>query len=343
MVEPRFWQSKTHPVSLAFLPVSYLYAGLEALNRKLTHAQHPGKPVICVGNLTAGGAGKTPTVQWVTHWLTQENRRPAVLSRGFGGSLKGPLHVDPTQHSAAQVGDEPLMLADTCAVYICADRHQSLRLAAQDGHAVMVKDDGFQNPSMTHHFNLIVIDGATGIGNGRLLPAGPLRQPLSIALKRLDALLVIGAASHSSLEPLMKSVEAMGKPIFTGEIKPQSPKPKKSGARVHAFCGIAKPEKFIASLRGHGYDVAQISSFGDHHAFTEAEAERLLASDLKLITTQKDMARLQGAAKGSALARLAKAASPLPIALHIREADALRKAIDTALEQKQASQLYKSY
>ncbi len=343
MAEPRFWQSKTHPVSLAILPASYLYAGLEALNRRFTHAQHPGKPVICVGNLTAGGAGKTPTVQWLTKWLTQENRRPAVLSRGFGGSLKGPLRVEPTQHSAAQVGDEPLMLADTCAVYICADRHQSLRLAAQDGHTVMVKDDGFQNPSMTHHFNLIVIDGATGIGNGRLLPAGPLRQPLSIALKKLDALLVIGEPSHSSLEPLMKSVKAMGKPVFRGEIKPQSAKPKKSNARVHAFCGIAKPEKFIASLREHGYDVAQVSSFGDHHAFTEAEAERLLASDLKLITTQKDMARLQGSAKGTALAHLAKAASSLPIALHIPEGEALREAIDTALEQKQASQLYKSY
>ncbi|MBT7641412.1 MAG: tetraacyldisaccharide 4'-kinase [Rhodobiaceae bacterium] len=343
MAEPVFWKSKSHPLSLALLPVSYLYAGLEALNRKVTHAQHPGKPVICVGNLTAGGAGKTPSVQWLIEWLTQENKAPAVLSRGFGGSLKGPIKVDPKHHSAAQVGDEPLMLAETCAVYICADRHQSLRLAAQDGHAVMVKDDGFQNPSMTHHFNLIVIDGATGIGNGRLLPAGPLRQPLSIALKNLDALLVIGEPSHASLAPVVKSVEAMGKAIFKGEIKPQSPKPKKSTARVHAFCGIAKPEKFIASLQGHGYEVAQISNFGDHHAFTEAEAERLLASDLRLITTQKDMARLQGAAKGSALARLAETASPLPIALHIPEAETLRMAIEAALEKKQANQLYKSY
>jgi len=343
MAEPVFWKSKAHPVSLALLPISYLYASLEALNRKFTHAQHPGKPVICVGNLTAGGAGKTPSVQWLTQWLEQENKAPAVLSRGFGGSLKGPIQVDPAQHTAAQVGDEPRMLAETCAVYICPDRHQSLRLAAQNGHEVMVKDDGFQNPSMAHHFNLIVVDGATGIGNGRLLPAGPLRQPLSIALKKLDALLVLGEPSHASLAPLLKSVEAMGKPIFAGEIKPQSPKPKKSEARVHGFCGIAKPEKFFASLKRHGYEVAQTSRFGDHHVFTEAEAERLLASELPLITTQKDMARLQGAAEGSPRARLAKAASTLPIALHIGEGKALQKTIEAALEQKQANQLYKSY
>jgi len=347
MAEPRFWQSGAHPlslaISLALTPVSFLYAGLEALNRKVTQAQHPGKPVICVGNLTAGGAGKTPTVQWLTQWLAQETRAPAVLSRGYGGSLKGPLKVDPTQHSSAQVGDEPRMLAEACAVYIGADRHQSLRLAAQDGHEVMVKDDGFQNPAMAHHFNLIVVDGATGLGNGRLLPAGPLRQPLSVALKKLDSLLIIGAPSHASLAPLRKAVEAMGKPIFFGQIEPQSPRPKKSAARVHAFCGIAKPEKFIASLRGHGYEVAQVTSFGDHHGFTAAEAERLLASGLTLMTTQKDMARLQGSPEGSALARLAETANTLPIALHIADEAALQTAIQKALADKQASQIYKSY
>ena len=183
MAEPRFWQSAAHPAGLALTPLSWLYGGLERLNRALTQPQHPGKPVICVGNLTAGGGGKTPTVRLVAGWLREAGFAPAVLSRGYGGREKGPLKVDPAVHDAAAVGDEPLMLAAELPVYVCADRGQSLRLAVRDGHDALVKDDGFQNPSMAHHFNLIVVDGATGLGTGRLLPAGPMRQKLAVALK----------------------------------------------------------------------------------------------------------------------------------------------------------------
>ena len=177
MTEPRFWQSRRHPLSLALTPLSWVYGGAEAARRKLTHAQHPGKPVICIGNLTAGGGGKTPTVRWLAEKMAAQGKQPAILSRGYGGSKKGPLKVDPTQHIASQIGDEPLMLAADWPVYICVDRMQSLRFAVQDGADMLIKDDGFQNPSLAHHFNLIVVDGASGLGNERLCRPGRCVNP----------------------------------------------------------------------------------------------------------------------------------------------------------------------
>ena len=339
MAEPSFWQMRHHPLSLALTPLAWLYGGLEAARRRLTHAQHPGKPVICVGNLTAGGAGKTPTVRWLAEKIAAQGHQPAILSRGYGGSEKGPLKVDRQTHHATHVGDEPLMLAADWPVYIGADRMQSLRLAVQDGADVLIKDDGFQNPSLAHHFNLIVVDGASGLGNQRLLPSGPMRQPLSVALERLDALLVIGEARHHSLAFLMDAVEAFGKPIFHGRVQATG----HGSGKVHGFCGIARPQKFQASLVAQGYEIDGFTSFADHHDFTEAEAETLLAHDKPLITTEKDMARLQGAPADSARARLAAEAAVLPIALEIADEAALLAAISRAITDGQANRLYKSY
>lgn len=339
MAEPHFWQSRRHPLGWALMPFSWLYQALEAANRKWTHSQHPGKPVICVGNLTAGGAGKTPTVQWLAAQLSAQNMRPAILSRGYGGQKKGPLKVDPRTHTARDVGDEPLMLAQDWPVYICADRMQSLRLAVQDGADVLIKDDGFQNPAMAHHFNLIVVDGASGLGNQRLLPSGPMRQPLAVALEKIDALLVLGEARHESVALLMDAVEAFDKPVFHAHIRAT----QKGEGRVHGFCGIAKPEKFRASLTAQGYEIAGFTAFGDHYEFTDADAAKLLAQGETLITTQKDMARLKGAAPDTPRGRLAAQAQILPIRLEVENQDALMRAIESALAQGQANRLYKSY
>lgn len=339
MAEPTFWQTRAHPISLALTPLALVYRIVEAANRKLTHAQHPGKPVICVGNLTAGGGGKTPTVRWLAEKLAVQGKKSAVLSRGYGGREKGPLKVDVQAHMADQVGDEPLMLAADWPVYICADRMQSLRLAVRDGAEILIKDDGFQNPSMTHHFNLIVVDGASGLGNQRLLPSGPLRQPLAIALEKLDALLVLGEARHESIAFLMDAVEAFGKPVFHGQVETSS-LPLKKG---HAFCGIAKPEKFRASLEAKGFEISGFTAFADHHMFTDVDAETLLAIDAPLITTEKDMARLKGAKADSPRARLAAKAHVLPIELKLENEAALLAQIETALNDGQANQHYKSY
>ena len=339
MAEPRFWQTRHHLLSLALAPLSLLYGGLEAARRKLTHAQHPGKPVICVGNLTAGGGGKTPTVRWLAEHMAAQGHQPAILSRGYGGTEKGPLKVDPTHHIAGQVGDEPLMLAADWPVYIGVDRMQTLRRAVQDGADVLIKDDGFQNPSLAHHFNLIVIDGASGLGNQRLLPAGPMRQPLSVALQKLDALLIIGEAHHPSLAFLMDAVEAFGKPVFHAHMHATA----LGGGAVHGFCGIAKPEKFRASLEAQGYRIDGFTRFADHHDISEAEAAKLLTRDTPLITTEKDMARLQGAPADSARAALAASANVLPIVLKVEKQAALIEAIETAITDGQANRLYKSY
>ena len=339
MAEPSFWQMRHHPLSLALTPLAWLYGGLEAARRRLTHAQHPGKPVICVGNLTAGGAGKTPTVRWLAEKIAAQGHQPAILSRGYGGSEKGPLKVDRKTHHATHVGDEPLMLAADWPVYIGADRMQSLRLAVQDGADVLIKDDGFQNPSLAHHFNLIVVDGASGLGNQRLLPSGPMRQPLSVALERLDAVLVLGGAVHPSLALLIDAVEAFSKPVFHGRVQATG----HGSGKVHGFCGIARPQKFQASLVAQGYEIDGFTSFADHHDFTEAEAATLLAHDKPLITTEKDMARLQGAPADSARARLAAEAAVLPIALEIADEAALLAAISRAITDGQANRLYKSY
>ena len=339
MAEPIFWQSRTHPLSLALSPLSLVYGGLEAARRKLSQAQHPGKPVVCVGNLTAGGAGKTPTVRWLAERLAAQGSAPAILSRGHGGSEKGPLKIDPTHHRAAQVGDEPLMLAADWPVYIGADRLRSLRLAVQDGADVLIKDDGFQNPKLAHHFNLIVVDGASGLGNERLLPSGPLRQPLSVALQKLDALLVLGEAQHDSLAFLMDAVEAFGKPVFYGHVRATT----QSNGAVHGFCGIAKPEKFRASLEAQGFRIDGFTNFADHHNFSEAEARQLLALGKRLITTEKDMARLKGAPADSACATLAATAEILPIALHVEHEAALLRLINEAIADGQANRLYTPY
>ncbi len=339
MAEPSFWQMRHHPLSLALTPLAWLYGGLETARRRLTHAQHPGKPVICVGNLTAGGAGKTPTVRWLAEKIAAQGHQPAILSRGYGGSEKGPLKVDRQTHHATHVGDEPLMLAADWPVYIGADRMQSLRLAVQDGADVLIKDDGFQNPSLAHHFNLIVVDGASGLGNQRLLPSGPMRQPLSVALERLDALLVIGEARHHSLAFLMDAVEAFGKPIFHGRVQATG----HGSGKVHGFCGIARPQKFQASLVAQGYEIDGFTSFADHHDFTETEAATLLAHDMPLITTEKDMARLRGAPADSARGRLAAEAAVLPITLKVENEADLLHAIKAAIADGQANRLYKSY
>lgn len=344
MAEPSFWHHKMHPLALALTPLSWLYRGLEAANRRFSQPQHPGKPLICVGNLTAGGAGKTPTTRLLAAYFAAQGARPAVLSRGYGGRAKGPLRVDPERHDAAETGDEPLMLAADLPVYIGADRLASLRAGVADGHDMFIKDDGFQNPSLQHGFNLIVVDGASGLGNGRLLPAGPLRQPVATALQRTDALLVLGAPTHASLAALTAQCAAHATPVFHGELAAQKPT---TNGPVLAYCGIAKPEKFAQSLAASGLDMVDMRDFGDHHMFTEAEAEALLAAaadnNVTLITTEKDMARLTGADAGSARGRLRAASHVLKIDLHIADADALLTAIADKLAARQQNQTYKAY
>ncbi|MFW2436778.1 MAG: tetraacyldisaccharide 4'-kinase [Parvibaculales bacterium] len=345
MAEPKYWNNATDPLSLGLRPVSWAYHLLEASNRFFVKPQHPGKPVICVGNLTAGGAGKTPVVRFLAEHFSASGRQPAILSRGYGGTLSdksSAVRVDSHCHSAKEVGDEPLMLAADWPVYICPDRFASLRAAVADGAHIALKDDGFQNPSMAHHFNLVVIDGASGIGNGQLLPAGPLRQALPIALAKADALLVMGAATHDSFADLLPACQAHDVAVFYGRTL-ATPPALPSQEKPFAYCGIAKPEKFLVSLAACDVALAGHRAFADHHHYTEADAVDLLRQAQIFITTEKDMARLKYATEGSALKTLAEQSHVLKINVEIDEADKLTALIDKTIDARQANQSYKSY
>ena len=315
------------------MPLALLYGAAEALRRRLTNPEKPEIPVICVGNLTAGGAGKTPTVRALAEILKGAGHQPIVLSRGFGGRNTGPLRVDPTRHVAADTGDEPLMLSDDLTVYIARDRRAALRAAVSDGAQIAIKDDGFQNPTLAHSYNLIVVDAATGFGNTLLLPAGPLRQPLGASAPRIDAILLVGETSEQIRADIAAQLGIETTRIFDGALAPVAPDPK----RVLAYCGIGRPEKFFDTLRACNFELAGEISFADHYMFSERDAERLLREaktlNATLITTEKDLVRMRRAEAGSQLAALAAASECLRVKLTLADVDGLRADILSKLDQ----------
>jgi tetraacyldisaccharide 4'-kinase len=282
-------------------PLGTVY-GLIAALRMQSKGFDAGVPVLCVGNYHAGGAGKTPTVLALTKLLRDLGETPVVLSRGYGGKWQGPVKVDPMGHIAANVGDEPLMLALTVPVVIARDRIGGVALARSQGATVILMDDGFQNPAIAKDSSIIVIDSDRGLGNAGVFPAGPLRAPLNPQLARTDALVVIGNGSAAAT--VAAAVAAQGKPVLSAQLKPDAASlGALSGKRVLAFAGIGDPGRFFRTLRGAGIDVVRERVFADHHPFAPAEIEALRAEarrdGLTLVTTQKDLARLRGGEGGA--------------------------------------------
>jgi tetraacyldisaccharide 4'-kinase len=287
------------------MPLGAVY-GLVAGWRMQGRGFEAGIPVICVGNYHAGGAGKTPTVLALTKLLRDLGETPVVLSRGYGGKWRGPVKVDPERHVAANVGDEPLMLALTVPVVIARDRVGGVALARSQGASVILMDDGFQNPAIAKDASLIVIDGDRGLGNGKVFPAGPLRAPLPPQLARTDALIVIG--DGSAARAVAAAIAAAAKPVLSAHLKPDGASLEAlGGKRALAFAGIGDPGRFFRTLRGAGVDVARERVFADHHPFSPDEIEALIAEarrdGLTLVTTEKDLARLRGSAWDQSPAR----------------------------------------
>jgi tetraacyldisaccharide 4'-kinase len=314
MREPSFWWHPPGTAARALAPVSAVY-GAVAQARLLQRGVRVATPVVCVGNPTVGGAGKTPTALTVARILKEAGELPVFLTRGHGGTLAGPIEVDPAHQHAAQVGDEPLLLARVARTIVARARLAGAGRAAAAGASVIVMDDGFQNPSLHKDFSLLVVDGRRGIGNGRVIPGGPLRAPLAAQLARAHALLLIGAPSRAG--SVVEEARRRDLPVLRAHLRPDPKLIAVLGrGRVLAFAGIGDPEKFFATLADAGVAVAVTRSFPDHHRYTHAEARALCEEadreGLVLVTTEKDLVRLEGDEETAGLAAHAHA---LPVAL----------------------------
>src|SRR6266850_564071 len=218
MREPAFWYRPSSLTSRLLMPLGAIY-GAVAARRLASEGLDAGIPVLCVGNYHVGGAGKTPAVLALVSLLRDAGEAPIVLSRGYGGKLRGPIRVDPERHAATDVGDEPLMMAGAVPVVIARDRIDGVALARSQGASVILMDDGFQNPAIAKDASLIVIDGDRGLGNGCVFPAGPLRAPLPPQLARTDALIVVG--DGNAARAVAADIAAQGKPVLSAHLKPE--------------------------------------------------------------------------------------------------------------------------
>jgi tetraacyldisaccharide 4'-kinase len=267
----------------------------------------------------------------LTKMLRDLGETPVVLSRGYGGRLRGPIKVDPERHAAADVGDEPLMLAQTVPVVVARDRIGGVALARSQGASVILMDDGFQNPAIAKDASLIVIDSDRGLGNGRVFPAGPLRAPLPPQLERTDALIVVG--DGTAAKTVAAAIAARGKPVLSAHLRADdaSLAPLR-GKRVLAFAGIGDPIRFFRTLRANGIEVIRERAFADHHPFSKSEIETLITEAkrdaLTLVTTEKDLARLRS---GEGVPCWAKDIVPFAVTLEFDGAAQLRKFVSEQL------------
>ncbi len=330
MREPAFWWGEGSFASALLAPLAALY-GAVAQWRLGRGGERAGAPVVCVGNLTVGGAGKTPTALALARMLAAAGERPMFLSRGYGGALAGPLLVDPARHRAREVGDEPLLLARTAPTIVARDRVKGAGIAGDA--SVIVMDDGFHNPSLFKDFSVLVVDGRRGIGNGRVIPAGPLRAPLEAQLARAHALIVVGELGRAA--DSAERARAADIPVLQARLRPDADVIAwLRGRQVLAFAGIADPEKFFATLAEAGVVVAATRSFPDHHRYTRAEAVALCddaeRAGLVLMTTEKDLARLSGEDQVKELAARVKA---LPVTLAFEDEEAMKSLLLERLAQ----------
>lgn len=323
MREPAFWHRRAGAAAALLAPFSAIYGAI-AGHRMTRPGASVGVPVICVGNFTLGGAGKTPAALAIGQMLIDAGLHPAFLSRGYGGRLAGPVRVDPERHGAVDVGDEPLLLARVAPTIVARDRLRGAEAARADGADVVVMDDGFQNPALAKTLSILVVDAERGIGNGLVFPAGPLRAPLDVQLERADAMLIVG--EQDAPASLLSTINDQRLPVFRARLAPDA---KTVAAlrshRLLAFAGIGRPDKFFDSLTGAGLQVAHSQAFPDHHRYRRIEAvelvERANRESLVLVTTEKDRARM---VRDSDLAALAAVVRVLPVSLEIENAAAFR-------------------
>ena len=296
MRPPLFWYRDKSLLSFLLAPLGAIYAAATARRVRQVPKHKATVSVICIGNINAGGTGKTPTAIALTQRLIEMGQTPHIVSRGYGGALTGPVLVSPAKHEANDVGDEPLLLAEFAATWVSKDRAAGVKAAEDAGASVILLDDGFQNPSVFKDISIVTVDAVKGFGNGCTLPAGPLREPAKRGLARADAMLVIGPKhARKAFQPTLPSSCAR----LDGQLDALPTGMPWQGQRVLAFAGIGHPEKFFATLKGLGADVVRGEALNDHQPFTEALLTRLETEartrGLNLVTTEKDAVRLPDA------------------------------------------------
>ena len=320
MRAPEFWGpgKRDHGLARVLAPLGALYGGLGRLRAELTSPARVDKPVVCVGNLVAGGAGKTPVVLALLKLANALGAKPHALTRGYGGTARGPLRVDPATHGATMVGDEALLLANAAPTWMSRDRVTGARSAIDAGASLIVMDDGFQNPSLEKDLAILVVDGGYGFGNRCLIPAGPLREPIARGLARAQAIALIGPDTLG----LRNELAGHGLPLLEAELVPGAEALRYRERPVVAFAGIGRPAKFFASLEASGAIVVERHAFPDHHRYKDEEIMRLceIASrhgGYKPVTTVKDYVRLPPEAR--------LMVDVLSVELEWREPDAVRQ------------------
>ncbi|MGD9616393.1 MAG: tetraacyldisaccharide 4'-kinase [Alphaproteobacteria bacterium] len=289
MRAPEFWDAPPGLAAGLLAPLGVVWNGAGVLCRAVARPYRAPVPVVCVGNLVAGGSGKTPVVLSLVELLAGSGVAAHVVTRGYGGRLAGPVRVDPTRHDAVSVGDEALLLARRGPCWVARDRAAGCRKAAAAGARLIMLDDGFQNPGIAKDLSLLVIDAEYGFGNGCVIPAGPLREPAGTGLARSDAVVLIGDG-----EP-PEAVRAARRPVLRADFEPVDAT-RFCGIKALAFAGIGRPEKFFASLRREGAEIVAAHPFPDHHRFSPAELAELRRNaeraGARLVTTAKDWVRL---------------------------------------------------
>lgn len=318
MKAPEFWWDRS-PGILArlLLPFGAIYGALTAA-RMARQGKRASVPVICIGNFTAGGAGKTPTALALAEALRGQGETPVFLTRGYGGTATGVVQVSET-HDATAVGDEALLLARVAPTIVAADRVAGAAAAANLGATVIVMDDGLQNPALTKDITLGVVDGGAGFGNGLCVPAGPLRAPVEGQAAFVDAILTIGMGKGTTEGIALGALTK--RPVFRANFSvDEAMADRIGGMRVLAYAGIGRPQKFFETLIGLYAKIEGAHPFADHHTYTDDDAAMLIeaanARGLMLVTTEKDMVRLKGSA---GLEALAASSIALPIRLPLPE------------------------
>ncbi len=297
MRAPDFW-ARPGGLSALLAPAGAAWGAVAAVRRSWVRPWRAPVPVVCIGNINAGGAGKTPLTLALGAYLKQAGRSPHIISRGYGGSLAGPVAVDPARHSAAEVGDEPLLLAAAAPTWVARDRAAAARAAVDAGADILLMDDGLQNFSLVKDVSVIAIDGGYGFGNRRVMPAGPLREPLAAGLSRADAAVVIGPDETGSATRAARSM-----PVFAARMValPGPGHDEIAGRDVFAFAGIGRPAKFYATLAEIGCTVVETRDFADHHSYRPDEIMAICESAAALgalpVTTAKDAVRLPAQAR----------------------------------------------